>query len=192
MQITLKSKHRKLNPAEDETIRKKLARLPRFLDQISEAELIVGTEQPHRGPDQQVVQITVRANGTLLRAEERDVELQTAVDAALDKVERRIERYKGRYERKRKGAARLATVMADEAAVAAPDDEDEETEAAPVHPVVRTKRFPVPPMTQDDAVEQMELLGHNFFIFRDADTTNLGVLYRRQDGTYGVLEPELT
>ncbi len=191
MQITLKSKSRKLNPAEDEAIRKKLARLPRYLDQISEAELIVGTEQPHRGPDQQVVQLTVRANGTLLRAEERDVELQTAVDAALDKVERRIERYKGRYERKRKGAARLATVMVDDAAVAAPAD-DEEVEAAPPLPVVRTKRFPVPPMTQEDAVEQMELLGHSFFIFRDADTTNLGVLYRRQNGTYGVLEPELT
>lgn len=191
MQITLKSKTRKLNPAEDEAIRKKLARLPRFLDQISEAELIVGTEQPHRGPDQQVVQLTVRANGTLLRAEERDVELQTAVDAALDKVERRIERYKGRYERKRKGAARLASMMAD-TTFAASDDEDDETEAAPTHPVVRTKRFPVPPMTQEDAVEQMELLGHSFFIFRDADSTNLGVLYRRQDGTYGVLEPELT
>ena len=72
MQVTLKSKNRKLTPAEDEAIRRKLDRLPRYLEQISEAEVIVGSERPHRGGDQGVVQLTVRANGTLLRAEEKD------------------------------------------------------------------------------------------------------------------------
>jgi putative sigma-54 modulation protein len=185
MQVTLKSKNRKLTPAEDEVIRRKLDRLPRYLEQISEAEVIVGSERPHRGGDQGVVQLTVRANGTLLRAEEKDPDWAKALDLALDKMERRIERYKSRFDRK-KGRIRIGQAMAPEMELEA----DEEGDAAPERLVVHTKRFPVPPMTAEDAVEQMELLGHSFFLFRDADNKQLGVLYRRTDGTYGVLEPE--
>src|SRR4051812_37780137 len=155
MQVTLKSKNRKLTPAEDETIRRKLDRLPRYLEQISEAEVIVGSERPHRGGDQGVVQLTVRANGTLLRAEEKDPDWAKALDLALDKMERRIQRYKSRFDHK-KGRVRIAEVMAPEV------EEEDEGEAAPDRLVVHTKRFPVLPMTAEDAVEQMELLGHSF------------------------------
>ncbi|HMA36490.1 MAG TPA: ribosome-associated translation inhibitor RaiA [Chloroflexia bacterium] len=186
MQISLKTKNRKLTSSEEELVRKKVARLPRFLDHLSDAEVIISTEHTHRGEDKQIVQLTIRANGTLLRAEEHDAEMQTALDAALDKVERRIARYKGRYERKRKGQPSLGEAMAP---VAVEEETDEA--APPPRPVVRTKRFTVQPMQKEDAVEQMELLGHSFFVFFDADTKHMGVLYRRQDGNYGVLEPEL-
>jgi putative sigma-54 modulation protein len=187
MQISVKTKNRKLSAAEEDMIRKKVGRLPRYLDNLSDAEIIVASEKTHRGVDKQVVQLTVRANGTLLRAEESDPEMQTALDAALDKVERRIARYKGRYENKRRGASRLGT------ALAPPDEEEaeEDEESTPSRPIVRTKRFVVQPMAKEDAVEQMELLGHSFFVFFDADTKRMGVLYRRQAGDYGVLEPEL-
>ncbi len=183
MQIAVKTKNRKISPAEEDLIRKKLARLPRHLEHLTDVEVIVSAEHPHRGPDQQVVQLTVRASGTLLRAEEHGDEMLTALEAAVDKLDRRIERFKARYTQK-KGRTPLGTAMSEPVA--------EPAEASvPARPVVRTKRFVVQPMETEEAVEQMELLGHDFFVFWDANSKRMGVLYRRQDGDYGVLEPEL-
>jgi putative sigma-54 modulation protein len=187
MQIALKAKNRKLTDTEEELIRKKVSRLPRYLDQITEAEVIIGEERPRRGLDKQVVQLTVRANGTLLRAEESDAEMQDALDAALAKVERRIERFRGRRERNKKGRSSLGEALVPPA----PEVEPEEDETADVRAIVRTKRFVVQPMEREDAVEQMELLGHSFFVYMDAETKHMSVLYRRQDGNYGLLEPVL-
>jgi putative sigma-54 modulation protein len=187
MQIALKAKNRKLSETEEDLIRKKVSRLPRYLDQITEAEVIVGQERPRRGADQQVVQLTVRANGTLLRAEESDPEMQAALDAALAKVERRIERFRGRRERNKKGRSSLGEALVPPAPEGEPEDEDTAARA-----IVRTKRFVVQPMEREDAVEQMELLGHSFFVYMDAETKHMSVLYRRQDGNYGLLEPVLT
>ncbi len=193
MQIALKTKNRKLTDAEEDLIRKKVGRLPRYLDNLSDAEVIVGEEHTRRGADQQVVQLTVRANGTLLRAEERDGEMPAALDMAIDKIERRIERFKGRHGHIKKGRTALGeAVSATQAGAngAGPALAEEEVEA-PTYPIVRTKEFPVHPMQREDAVEQMEMLGHDFFVFWDADTKRMAVLYRRQDGDYGLLEPEL-
>jgi putative sigma-54 modulation protein len=187
MQITLKAKNRKLTATEEEVIRKKVSRLPRYLDHITDAEVIVGEERPRRGLDKQVVQLTVRANGTLLRAEESDAEMQAALDAALDKVERRIERFRGRRERNKKGRSSLGEALVPPAPEVEPEDEDMAARA-----VVRTKRFIVQPMEREDAIEQMELLGHSFFVYMDAETKHMSVVYRRQDGNYGLLEPVLT
>jgi len=187
MQIALKAKNRKLSETEEDLIRKKVSRLPRYLDQITEAEVIVGQERPRRGADKQVVQLTVRANGTLLRAEESDPEMQAALDAALAKVERRIERFRGRRERNKKGRSSLGEALVPPAPEGESEDEDTAARA-----IVRTKRFVVQPMEREDAVEQMELLGHSFFVYMDAETKHMSVLYRRQDGNYGLLEPVLT
>ncbi len=186
MQIALKSKNRKLSETEEDLIRKKVGRLPRYLDQITEAEVIIGQERPRRGADKQVVQLTVRANGTLLRAEESDAEMQDALDAALAKVERRIERFRGRRERNKKGRSSLGEALVPPAPEVEPEEEEP---AAPA--IVRTKRFVVQPMEREDAAEQMELLGHSFFVYMDAETKHMSVLYRRQDGNYGLLEPVL-
>ena len=129
----------------------------------------------------------MRANGTLLRAEERDDDMQAALDLALDKLQRRIERFKGRNHAK-KGRTHLGAALAPDSVV---ESAEEDAEAPPIRPIVRTKRFPMQPMQREDAVEQMELLGHSFFVFWDADTKHMSVLYRRSDGNYGLLEPEL-
>ena len=189
MQISLKTKNRKLTPAEEDLIRKKVTRLPRYMDQLTEAEVLVGTEHTRRGIDTHVVQLTIHANGTLLRAEERDDEMLTAFDATIAKIERRIERYRGRRERNKKGRTHLGVAMAEPAAATAQEEED--AAETTLRPIVRTKRFVVQPMAREDAVEQMELLGHSFFVFWDADTKHMAVLYRRQDGNYGLLDPEL-
>jgi putative sigma-54 modulation protein len=185
MELTIKTHDRKLSASEEDLIRKKLNRLPRHLDDISDAEVVV-TQERRRGGDLQIVQLTLRAHGTLLRAEESDRDLPVALDATLSRMDRHIERYKGRYARRRKSHSdrdALPLVGADGAAE--PDAEE------PPGPTVRTKRFTVQPMVREEAIEQMELLGHTFFIYWDADDKQYAVLYRRHNGDYGVLEPEL-
>jgi putative sigma-54 modulation protein len=184
MQIALKTKNCKLTSGDEALIRKKVGRLPRYLDHMTDAEVIVESERLRRGGDRQIVQLTIRANGALLRAEESDPELQAALDAAIDKVERRIERYRGRRERNKKGRTPLGE------AVSPPPEVEEEDGAVP-QSVVRTKRFVAPPMEQEDAIEQMELLGHSFFVFFDPESKGMAVLYRRHDGSYGVLQPQI-
>jgi len=186
MQIALKTKNCKLTSGDEELIRKKVGRLPRFLDHMTDAEVIVESERLRRGADRQIVQLTIRANGTLLRAEESDPELQAALDAAINKVERRIERYRGRRERNKKGRTPLG-----EAVSPPPEAEEEGEDGAVPQGVVRTKRFVAPPMQQEDAIEQMELLGHSFFVFFDPESKGMAVLYRRHDGSYGVLQPQI-
>lgn len=189
MQLTVRTKDRKLTPAEDEHIRKKVNRLSRHLENVTDAEIVVTQERSKRG-ELQTVQLTLRANSVLLRAEESDLELFNALDAALDNIDRRIERFKGRHARRRKSQSnRDALPVVLNGATDAEEEEDDEPEAT--RPVVRTKRFTVQPMTKEDAVEQMELLDHPFFVYWDAEDKQFAVLYRRHDGTYGVLEPEL-
>jgi putative sigma-54 modulation protein len=190
MQLTLRTKNRKLSPREEELIRKKIDRL-RHLDQVSDAEVVVSQERNKRG-DMQIIQLTLHAHGALLRSEESDTELNNALDAALAKIDTRLERYKGRWVRRRKSHSDRDTLPVVLDGVEATDDEgDEEDDLEAARPVVRTKRFAVQPMTKEEAVEQMELLGHSFFIYWDADDKLYAVVYRRHSGDYGVLQPEL-
>lgn len=185
MQLTLRTKNRKLSPQEEELIRKKIDRL-RHLDQVSEGEVVITHERSKRG-DMQTVQLTLHAHGALLRAEERDAELNTALDAALAKIDTRLERFKGRWVHRRNSSSVRDAVPMDRDGGAEIAEEDEES----ARPVVRTKRFTVQPMTKEEAVEQMELLGHSFFVYWDADDKLYAVVYRRYSGDYGVLQPEL-
>jgi len=134
--------------------------------------------------DRNVAQITARGRGFILRAEERDEDIRTAFDAGIDALRRQIERYKGRHYRGQHALARAAEPVEDET----PPEDTGELAA----PVVRRKKFRVAPMDELEAIEQMELLGHHaFFVFFNASSSRLAVLYKRRDGTYGLLEPEL-
>src|SRR4051812_7542904 len=123
MQLNIKTKNVRVQPNEEAMIRKKVERLTRYLDQLSNAEVILSTEKNSRGPERRVAQLTVRANGSLLRAEEEDAELLAAFDAALSKIERRITRFKGRYERRRKGGRASDDGAAAQANGAAEEDD---------------------------------------------------------------------
>jgi putative sigma-54 modulation protein len=126
-----------------------------------------------------VAQLTVHSKGVLLRAEERSADIFTSVDMVIDKMQRQIDRYKS----KRRNRYRSAPVE-----VAPPAFEEEETEDSRI---VRTKRFRVTPMDPEEAIEQMELLGHSFFVFYDVEEGRINVVYSRRDGNYGLLQPEL-
>jgi len=162
----------------------KVTKLDRFLPGIEEARVdLAFIKSARSAADRQVAQITVRGKGFILRSEERADDIYNAVDTALDKMQRRIERYKGKRFRGRgdgKSAAEVALVT----------PEEESDELGPV--IVRRKRFQLSPMNELEALEQMLLLGHEeFFVFYNASTSKINVLYRRRDGTYGLIEPEI-
>lgn len=168
-------------------VNKKVSKLDRFLSGIEEARVdLAYVKSARSASDRQVAQITVRGRGFVLRSEERAEDIFAAIDAALDKMQRRIERYKGKHYRGRGDGRSAAEVIPGE--VVEPISEDETGELQPA--IVRRKQFVVAPMDELEALEQMSLLGHeNFFVFFNANTNSINVLYRRRDGAYGLIEP---
>jgi putative sigma-54 modulation protein len=165
-------------------VEKKAAKLERYLQEIDEIRIELSHIKSARSAqDRQVAQITVHGKGFMLRSEERADDIHAAFDTALDKVQRQIDRYKGKHYRGR-GDGRSAAEVVDQQEMPV----DETGELLPL--IARRKKFIVLPMTEDEAVEQMRLLGHdNFFIFFNADQNSIQVLYRRRNGTYGLIEP---
>jgi putative sigma-54 modulation protein len=182
MELSIKGKNVEVTDRLSDYVEKKIGKLDRYLPTISEAWVELATEGARAAQDRQVCQITVRANGTILRAEERSDDMFTSIDAVLDKMYRQIARYKG----KRKNRWRGSAVPAEPLPLEAEETYEEETSD-----IVRTKRFAMTPMGPDEAVEQMELLGHDFFVFYNAYEGQVNVIYRRKDGDYGLLQPEL-
>jgi putative sigma-54 modulation protein len=173
-----------------EYIEKKVGRLDHYLPEVTEVRVDLSSERTARAADdRRVVQLTVRSRGTILRSEERTGDMFASVDSALEKMQRQIERFKAKRRRGRGDGAVLADMpTADEAEV-----EIETANRNGEGPrIIRRKRFPVTPMTEAEAIEQMALLQHDtFFIFYNADTAKINVLYTRKDGNLGLIEPEV-
>ena len=169
-----------LDPLND-LVEKKVDRLDKFLNNINEKRIDLAFIKTAREPDNRfVAQITLRGRGFILRAEERASDVKTAVDRVLDKIKRQIKRYKGKKYRNRGGAVPTSSPLS-------------KKEVEQTHPIIaRRKRFLLIPMDELEAIEQMNLLGHeDFFIFYNANTSGINVLYKRRDGTYGLIEPEI-
>ena len=179
MDIQIKSRNIEVSDQLRTWIEKKVSKLERFLPEIDEARVELGVQHTKSAGDRHIVQLTLRTNSTILRAEERASDVYTSLDNALEKMTRQIERYKGRHWRSLNRAA-------NEPVVAEEQQVEEE-----LNQIVRTKTFQTRPMTVEEAIEQMELLGHDFFIFFDASTKAFCVVYRRRDSGYGLLIPEL-
>ena len=182
--IDIQARNMRLTDNTREYVEKKAAKLERHLQEIDETRVELSHAKAARqAGDRQVAQITVRGRGFMLRTEERADDLHLAFDAALDKMQRQIDRYKGKHFHGR-GNGRSAAEVAEEDLLV-----DEETgELLPL--IAKRKKFIVMPMNDDEAVEQMRLLGHdNFFIFFNAEKNSFQVLYRRRNGSYGLIEP---
>ena len=158
---------------------KKIGKLGRYLPTIGEVKVEISREGAKLPEQRFTVQVTLDSRGVLIRAQERSKDIRTAIDKIVDVLSKRIERYKGKLYDKGRGISFARQGAAIEA---------EEIEAP--QRVVKSKRFLVKPMPVDEAISQMELLGHDFFLFIDADTEKLNLLYRREDGNYGLIEPE--
>ncbi|MBA7608375.1 Ribosome hibernation promotion factor [subsurface metagenome] len=179
MELQITGKNIELSPAVRHYIERKLGKLSRHLPNITESKVEISEEKTKSPQQHFVVQVTVDSNGTLLRSQERGADLFTAIDKVAAVINRQVEHYKGKRHDKRKGSS------------FARGEFSEEAEEQPLRKVVKVKQFTVKPMSVAEAIDQMELLGHDFFLFFNADSKGLNLLYRRKDGNYGLIEPEL-
>lgn len=177
MQIIFSGKHVEVTPALKEYAESKLLKLSRFFDHVQEVHV---TESILRS--QHIVEVTLKADGTLIRAEERTPDMYTSIDLVIDKLERQLIRYKDRFITRTRDS--LEGMKPTELIPAEPVPAEEQPPE-----IVRTKRFAVKPMGPEEAAMEMELLGHDFFVFRNMDSSEVNVIYRRQDGNYGLIEP---
>ena len=166
----------------------KFGKLTRFLPDLRNATIEIKHEETKSNKDKYIVQATLNASGSILRAEERTDDVYAGIDLVASKAHRQIARYKGKREDRWHSHAPDLMEMLD-----AQIDADilAELEAEEERTIARTKQFLMSPMSEEEAIEQMELLGHNFFVFFNADLGRVNVLYHRRDKNYGLLDPQL-
>jgi len=180
MNLQIITKNMEPSEALQEQVRKRIGKLSRYLPTIDGGKVEI-TQERAKHPEQRfTVQVTLDSKGTLIRAQEKAENIRTALDKVMDALTNRIEQYKGKLYDKGRGVS-----LARQEAVI----ETEEIEAPKM--IVKSRHFLLKPMLRDEAISQMELLGHDFFLFISAETGKLNLLYRRQDGNFGLIEPEV-
>jgi putative sigma-54 modulation protein len=179
MDVTIRGRNIEVTPRLQEYVEKKVDRLDRYLSTISEVRVDLAVENTRSNADSQVAQFTLHTKKRILRAEARTDDIYASIDGSIDKLHRQIERYKGKREQRTRGAD-VETVVALEEVIEPSTPE-----------VARVKRFDVVPMSTEEAIEQMELLGHDFFLFYSAEEAAINLVYRRNDGNYGLLQPQV-
>ncbi len=176
MRITLRGKNIEITEAIEEKVGEKLSKLDKYfiVSENVEAKVLVRTY-----PYGQKIEVTIPTEYVLLRAEVVDQDLYNAIDLVIDKLEGQIRKYKTRLNRKSKDN-KLAFNLA---SIEPLDDEEEDV-------LVKTKTITPKPMDMEEAIMQMELIGHSFFVYRDTETDAISIVYRRNDGDYGLIETE--
>jgi putative sigma-54 modulation protein len=203
MEFTLHTENLRVTGDIEDFVQKKLSKLGRYLPNINSVHVELEQQNSTRGPDVIIAQITLRhSRGAILRTEERVEKvdynsIKTAVSNASDKMYRRISRFKGKRREKRGGRERFMMTPEELAIVESLPDGDELDDGVLLEEmieephVIRRKDVAVSAMNEEEAIEQMELLGHSFFIFFNAETNSVNVVYKRSSGGYGVLEPRV-
>ncbi|KXH79740.1 ribosome-associated translation inhibitor RaiA [Sporosarcina sp. HYO08] len=183
LDFNIRGENIEVTPAIREHVEKKVQKLERYFTEGANATANVNLKVYN---DRQTkVEVTIPMKNLTLRAEERHEDMYAAVDLIVDKLERQIRKYKTRVNRKfreREGVANFFN------SVSKSDDQNVQTEEDHEFSVVRTKQFDLKPMDQDEAILQMNMLGHNFFIFTDAESDGTHIVYKRRDGRYGLIE----
>lgn len=171
MQVNVRGKNIQVTDALRAYVEKRLGKLEKYFNHLGEAQVMLSVEKgSHR------IEVTVPLNGLILRGEEASHDMYASVDLVVEKLEKQLEKYKGRLFKRFRGEA---------AAEAGSRAEREGPQ------VVKVKRFPVKPMHVEEAILQMNLLGHAFFMFANAETGEMNVVYKRKDGNYGLIAPEV-
>jgi putative sigma-54 modulation protein len=180
-----------------EFIDRRMSKLDRLADHVTDAMLELKAEKTRTGAEISTAQLTLRTGKHVLRAEAEDAEVAKAIDTAIDKLIRQVRKYNDRRTTRRKEAAPLKELVAvppmEETIptdLSFSDGAQEEEVPEGLAAIARTKTFQMDPMGVETAIEQMELVGHDFFFFKNAEDEKFSVLYRRSDGTYGLLSPE--
>lgn len=188
MEILIHSRNMEVSERLQDYVEKKTSRLDRYMSELVEVRVDLAEENTRSAVERQVAQITIRdRRGTILRAEERSNDMFASVDAVVDKLYRQINRYRGKRRQNRRSGngdfPEFEPLPIEEEIL-----EEEEEEG---YEIVRRKRFPLQPMSPQEAIDQMELLGHDFFVFFNPEEEGVNVIYKRHDGNYGLLLPDL-
>lgn len=196
MEVQIKTKNIRLTDSLNEYIQRRLQKLEKVNERVVDAKLEVRAERNRTGGEQHVAQLTIATGDTILRAEEKNHDLHTAIDLSVDRMARQIRRFHDKKVFSRRRIKQMAQAEPDESLSLSPDGqlvtaESAEDDEVPIEELVRRKRFKIQPMNEDEAIEQMELLGHDFFVFFNPDVAQINVLYRRRDGQYGLIQPDL-
>ena len=179
MRLQVKGKNVEVTDSLYRYAEEKLGKLDRHLNDATRLELELAVERNPSIADRQVAEATVWTKGPILRARESSDDMRASIDLLFEKLERQVKRY--REKRQRKQSARNTHPLGEEVRPVVADEGD------PV--IVKTKQFAVKPMTAEEAVLQLELIGHDFFVFRNVESEDVNVVYRRRDGNYGLIEP---
>ncbi|CDI48383.1 ribosome hibernation-promoting factor, HPF/YfiA family [Clostridium tetani] len=175
MRVTVTGKNIEITNALRNVVEKKLEKLDKYFKPDVEAQVTLSVEK-----NRQIIEVTIPFNGVILRGEEANEDMYASIDLVIDKLERQIRKQKTKLQKRMHGDSLRFQFIPDYEG----DKFKEESK------IVKTKRFAIKPMSSEEAVLQMELIGHNFFVFESADTGEVNVVYKRKDGNYGLIEPE--
>ena len=174
MRITVYGKNIDVTAGMKSMLEKKMSKLDKYFNPDVEATATMSTQK-----GKHILEVTIPINGTILRAEEATEDMYASIDLAVDKLEGQLRKHKTKLEKKMKDHA---SIRINFASVVEEPKFEEPT-------VVKTKRFPIKPMSPDEASLQMDLLGHNFYVFLNSESDEVNVVYKRKDGNYGLIEP---
>jgi putative sigma-54 modulation protein len=180
MKISVRGQHMEVTEALRDYVEKKLSRLERYFE-TPPTSAAHATLSVIKG--MQTVEVTIPFPGMLLRAQEKNNDMYASIDLVVDKLERQIRKNKTKVNRRFRQEAGMRDLFRIDTARYADEEEDLE--------VVRTKQFNLKPMDVEEAILQMNMVGHNFFVFANLDTEKINVVYKRSDGKYGLIEPAI-
>lgn len=175
MAIIVRGKNINITPALKDYVEKRIGKVTKYFGALGEITVLLTVEKGHH-----IVEVTVPVNGMLLRGEESTNDMYASIDLVIEKLEKQIEKYKTKISRKLRSGVFKGELVVNTGVAEADGD----------FKIVKTKRFAVKPMDVQEAVMQMNLINHDFYVFTNADTEDVNVVYRRKDGNYGLIEPE--
>lgn len=174
MAITVRGKNIDITPALKDYVEKRIGKVTKYFDAHGEIIVILTVEKGRH-----IVEVTFPVNGMLLRGEEATSDMYASIDLVIEKLEKQIEKYKTKLSRRLRGGLFKGDLL--------PVGDLNETDELKV---VKTKKFAIKPMGVEEAILQMNMINHDFFVFMNADSEDVNVIYRRKDGNYGLIEPE--
>jgi len=174
MRFIITGRNFELTPSLQKTAEDKLKKLERYFNADTEAQVTLSVEK-----DRQKIEVTIPVKGHIIRAEQVSNNMYTSIDLVQETIERQLKKYKTKLTDKYQTGGDFSDEFLDESL----EDED-------AIKIVRTKRFAIKPMDAEEACLQMEMLNHNFYVFRNAETDQVNVVYKRKSDTYGLIEPE--
>ncbi len=186
MNLTVKGRNIAVTESLNSYAEEKIGRLRKYLAEDARCDVELSAEKNPSIADNQVAEATIHTKGPVIRGREASADMYASIDLVADKLERQVKKYRGKLISRSQGGHKEAFLSQGLALV---EEHEHEDDHGPMPNIVKTKQFMVKPMTPEEAALQMDLVGHDFFVFTSSETQETAVVYRRRDGDYGLIEP---